>query len=264
MKSNRQQQILTLLTARGYTNVTELAARFNVTTETIRRDLNELEKENLVNRIHGGAIAASKRSPEVEYQNRGQYLIQEKKEIARCAADLINDGDTVIILSGTTTLAMAEFLQQKKNLTVITNSVLLCAELASTQDVELYIIGGKVRNGNYSISGPIAMENLTVFNPDKVVIGIGGISIEKGLTDHRMDETLLTRNCLKAGGTNIGLADHSKFGTITSYTIGPSHMLDYLITSDKTTESACAPFNKEGIHVIRAAADGKIGNELNE
>ena len=137
MKPNRQQQILTLLTARGYTNVTELAARFNVTTETIRRDLNELEKQNLVNRIHGGAIAAAKRTPELEYQNRGQFLIQEKKEIARCAADLINDGETVIILSGTTTLAMAEFLLQKKNLTVITNSVLLCAELAATQDIEL-------------------------------------------------------------------------------------------------------------------------------
>ena len=251
MKSNRQQQILNILTARGYTNVAELAARFNVTTETIRRDLNELEKENLVNRIHGGAIAAAKRAPEVEYQNRGQYLIQEKKDIARCAAELIDDGDTVIILSGTTTLAIAEFLLQKKNLTVITNSVLLCAELAAAKDIEIYIIGGKVRNGNYSISGPIAIENLNVFNPDKVIIGIGGISVEKGLTDHQMDETLLTRCCLKAAGTNIGLADHSKFGTITSYTIGPCRMLDYLITSEITPESACEPYVKEGIQVIR-------------
>lgn len=253
MKTNRKEQILNLLTARGYTNVTDLASRFNVTTETIRRDLNELEQENLVKRIHGGAIASAKRSPELEYQNRGHFLMEEKKSIAHCAADLINDGDTVIILSGTTTLAMAEFLLQKKNLTVITNSVLLCAELASTQDIELYIIGGKVRNGNYSISGPIAMENLTVFNPDKVVIGIGGISAEKGLTDHRLDETLLTRNCLKTAGITIGVADHSKFGTITSYTIGPSRMLNYLITSDRTTERACEPYTKEGIKVIRVA-----------
>ena len=251
MKTGRKQQILNLLTARGYTNVTELASRFNVTTETIRRDLNELEQENLVMRIHGGAIAAAKRSPEVEYQNRGQYLMQEKKDIARYAAELINDGETVIIMSGTTTLAMSEFLLQKKNLTVITNSILLCAELAASQNIEVFILGGKVRNGNFSVSGPISMENLSVFNPDKTIIGIGGISIEKGLTDHRMDETLLTRNCLKAAGMTIGVADHSKFGTITSYTIGPSRMLNYLITSDVTPESACAPYIKEGIHVVR-------------
>ena len=131
MKDNRKQQILNLLTARGYTNVTELASRFNVTTETIRRDLNELEQENLVKRIHGGAIAAAKRSSELEYQNRGQYLMQEKKDIARKAAELINDGETVVITSGTTTQAMAEFLLRKKNLTVVTNSVLLCADLAA-------------------------------------------------------------------------------------------------------------------------------------
>ena len=88
MKDNRKQQILSLLTARGYTNVTELAARFNVTTETIRRDLNELEQENLVKRIHGGAIAAAKRSSELEYHNRGQYLMQEKKDMNRSGADL--------------------------------------------------------------------------------------------------------------------------------------------------------------------------------
>ena len=251
MKKNRKEQILNLLTAQGYTSVSDLASRFNVTTETIRRDLNQLERENLVKRIHGGAIASEKRSPEVEYQNRGQFLREEKKNIAQYASGLINDGETVIILSGTTTLAMAEFLLQKKNLTVITNSILLCKELASTQDIELYILGGKVRNGNYSISGPIAMDNLAVFNPDKVVIGIGGISVEKGLTDHRMDETLLTRNCLKTAGTTIGIADHSKFGTITSYTIGPSHMLNYLITSEMTPENVCEPYIKEGIKVVR-------------
>lgn len=252
MKENRKQQIISLLTEGGYTNVTELAARFNVTTETIRRDLNELEQENLVKRIHGGAIATAKRSPELEYQNRGQYLMQEKKDIARQAADLINDGETVIITSGTTTQAMAEFLLRKKNLTVITNSVLLCAELASGQDIEVYILGGKVRNGNFSVSGPISMENLSVFNPDKTIIGIGGISIEKGLTDHRMDETLLTRSCLKAAGMTIGLADHSKFGTITSYTIGPTRLLQYLVTSVNTPETVCEPYIKEGIRVLRA------------
>ena len=252
MKENRKQKIISLLTAQGYTNVTELAARFNVTTETIRRDLNALEQENLVKRIHGGAIAAAKRSTEVEYQNRGQYLMQEKKDIARKAAELIHDGETVIITSGTTTLAMAEFLLQKKNLTVITNSVLLCAELAAGQDIEIYILGGKVRNGNFSVSGPISIDNLSVFNPDKTIIGIGGISIEKGLTDHRMDETLLTRNCLKAAPVTIGLADHSKFGTVTSYTIGPARMIQYLITTDLTPETACEPYILEGIRVIRA------------
>ena len=150
MKDNRKQQILNLLTARGYTNVTELASRFNVTTETIRRDLNELEQENLVKRIHGEAIAAAKRSSELEYQNRGQYLMQEKKDIARKAAELINDGETVVITSGTTTQAMAEFLLRKKNLTVVTNSVLLCADLAAGQGIELFMLGGKVRNGNFS------------------------------------------------------------------------------------------------------------------
>lgn len=257
MKENRKQQILSLLTSKGYTNVTEMASRFNVTTETIRRDLNELEQENLVKRIHGGAIAAAKRSSELEYQNRGQYLMQEKKGIARKAVEMINDGETVIIMSGTTTQAMAEFLIRKKNLTVITNSVLLCAELAASQDIEVYILGGKVRNGNFSVSGPISMENLSVFNPDKTIIGIGGISLEKGLTDHRMDETLLTRSCLKSAGVTIGVADHSKFGTVTSYTIGPARMLQYLVTSDITPETTCDPYIREGIRVIRAESTGE-------
>ena len=256
MKDNRKQQILNLLTARGYTNVTELTGLLNSSESTIRRDLNELEQENLVKRIHGGAIAAAKRSSELEYQNRGQYLMQEKKDIARKAAELINDGETVVITSGTTTQAMAEFLLRKKNLTVVTNSVLLCADLAAGQGIELFMLGGKVRNGNFSVSGPISIENLSVFNPDKTIIGIGGISLEKGLTDHRMDETLLTRSCLKAAGVTIGLADHSKFGTVTSYTIGPARMIQYLVTSDITPETVCEPYNREGIRVIRAESTG--------
>ena len=200
--------------------------------------------------------AAAKRSSELEYQNRGQYLMQEKKDIARKAAELINDGETVVITSGTTTQAMAEFLLRKKNLTVVTNSVLLCADLAAGQGIELFMLGGKVRNGNFSVSGPISIENLSVFNPDKTIIGIGGISLEKGLTDHRMDETLLTRSCLKAAGVTIGLADHSKFGTVTSYTIGPARMIQYLVTSDITPETVCEPYNREGIRVLRAESTG--------
>ena len=99
---------------------------------------------------------------------------------------------------------------------------------------------------NHSDSGCLY---LSVFNPDKTIIGIGGISIEKGLTDHRMDETLLTRNCLKAAGVTIGLADHSKFGTVTSYTIGPARMIQYLITSDLTPETVCEPYIREGVRV---------------
>lgn len=253
MSNRRKQQILSLLNSSGFLSAQDLAKHFNVSTETIRRDLVSMEEEGLLKKIRGGAVATTHTVSEIVYQNRKTLFPGEKREIARAAAELVKDGDTVIIMSGTTTLAMAEFLAEKKDLTVITNSILLAAELANYESINIHCLGGHVRNGNYSISGSLALQNAGIFNADKLITGVGGLTAEQGITDFILDEAMLLRCCMEAAAEVIALADHSKFDTSTMYNVCPAKRIQHLVTSSLVPSSTLEQYHKLGIQIHTAA-----------
>lgn len=249
MLKDRKPRIMQMLDAKGFVNVQELADHFGVTTETIRRDLASLEKAGLLNKVHGGAVATSQRTSEITYQNRKVMQAGEKTEIARRAAEMIHDGDTVIIMSGTTTLAMAEFLTGKKDLTVVTNSLLLAVALTEQPNVTVHVLGGSVRSGNYSLSGTLTTQMVGLFSATKLITGVGGLTPERGLTDHTLNDAILLRECIKASDELICLADHSKFGIIAQYNVCAAKQIGVLITSNKTPGVVCEHYRSLGVQV---------------
>lgn len=252
MGKNRKEQILSAINRAGFVSIQELMSRFCVSDETIRRDLKCMEVEGTVKRIRGGAVAVPQQTDEIVYQHRKNLLTEEKREIARLAAGLVHSGDTVIILSGTTTLALAEFLTEKKDLTVITNSVLLAAKLSNCPKIDTYCLGGRVRVGNYSLSGTIAEATVRLFNAKTLIIGIGGISYEHGLTDHHLEDATLVQTCAQHIEQVIVVADHSKFNVVAPFNSCEMSRVTHLVSSTLAPSFPHEYYQKFGIQVHQA------------
>lgn len=255
MQQERHEVIKELLSRAGFVNVQELVAKFHVSSETIRRDLECMEKEGLLKRVHGGAVSDLPHTSESAYQTRRGDHTKEKKAIAAAAAAFIADGDTILIAPGTTTLEVSTYLRQRKNLTVITNSLPVASELAGCPSIQVHFLGGIVQGEDYATSGITASENLNHFNPDKLIIGIAGITPEHGLTDYRSEESALLHLFTEKAPCVIGIADHSKFGTVSTFSICLADRLTHLITDDGTPDALSSPYKKMGVQVHLVSSD---------
>ena len=256
MQHKRHEGIKNLLAVAGFVGVQDLADRFNVTTETIRRDLEQMEIEGVAKRVRGGAVSTSKRAPsdtgiiyESAYIHRKEDFAAEKQAIASVAADMINDGDTVIITPGTTTQAVASLIHGKKDVTVITNSLPIAMELSDREGVSVFCLGGFARSENYSVVGDDVSDRISMFNANKLIMGIGGISAEAGLTDYRMDESSVIRAFINKAEYAIGVTDHSKIGKILRVNICPAARLDCLITDPGIEADQKQALERQGIEV---------------
>src|SRR2546429_5822516 len=179
----RQQQIEHIIKERQHVSVSELSAYFGVSEPTIRRDLQKLEIAGRVRRAHGGAIAVEQIVPEPPILQRlGEYA-EEKCRIGEAAAELVRDGETIFIGSGTTALELARHLAGKRALTVITNALSIANQLASNPDITLILTGGVLRHSELSMIGHIVEQTLKELRADKVFISMRAVSVEEGLTN---------------------------------------------------------------------------------
>lgn len=257
MKDERRSAIIEILDRSGFVNAQELSAKFNVTSETIRRDLEYIEREGIAHRVHGGAVSVRGSAKESAYQQRKGEHSSEKKAIAAFAAEMVSAGDTVLLAPGTTTLEVASFLRDKQDVTIITNSLPVAMELADSSGLNVFCLGGFLRAEDYSVSGVMALENLKVFNANKLITGIGGITLEHGLTDYRMDESALLRTFIDKAECVIGIADRSKFGKVLRYNICPAEKLTHLITDAETPKELYQPYEDAGVQIHLAPASEK-------
>lgn len=247
MKNKRQEIILKLLRENRMIKAKDLKQMFKVSMETIRRDLEFLEEEGYLSRVYGGAILKRFHGIEPEYGGRGIKNFEEKKKIALAATALVEDGDTIIIDVGTTTLEFAKHLYTFKNLTVLTNSIPIVVELKKSADIRTLIVGGEVRQGELSSSGCWAEEMISRFNVDKVFLGIGGIDGEKGVSDYHMEEANLRKYFIHSGQMLIGLADYSKFGVTALNKICEVSDFDYIVTDDRTPVKMVNQLKEKGV-----------------
>ncbi len=256
MRHARRESIKEILNSSGYVVAQELSIKFNVSSETIRRDLERLEQEGDAQRVHGGAISIRRYMNESAYQSREKEHAIEKHAIAEAAAKMVCEGDTVLIAPGTTTLEVASLLHDKNNVTVITNSLPIAMELANTPNINVFCLGGQVQGDDYSASGVMAVQNLEIFNVNKLILSIGGITPDKGLTDYRVNESAMIRYFIERVDCIIGVADHSKFGIVSRYIICPASRLDHLITDSGTPEIVYRPYQEAGVqvHVVHCDA----------
>ena len=248
----RQKQILSLLSKQGRLSVSEIVEQFSISEATARRDLETLAAQGKAQRVHGGVIAAEQAPPELPILQREGEQADEKAGIGRAAAELITDGETVFLGSGTTVLEAAKHLRDRKNLTVITNSLPVLNALAGIKDITVVSLGGQLRDSELSFIGHITEQALAEVRVDKVVIGTRGISLEHGLTNDYLQETLTDRAILKIGHEVIVLADHTKVNRVSTVLLAPLNAMQTFVTDSSADKKFVQTLKKNGINVIVA------------
>ncbi|GHU05931.1 DeoR family transcriptional regulator [Spirochaetia bacterium] len=260
MQHERRMDIVERIKRLKTVKVQDLMGHYQVSIETIRRDLEFLEEKGQLQRVYGGAILRGYYSAaEPAHEDREQTNSREKKAIGKQAAALINDGDSLFLDYGTTTGVMVRHLGDRKNLTILTNALLIARELVQIAPKpngwRVILLGGELREDEFTVSGALAEANLKDFYVTKTFIGVGGISVEAGLTDYYLQEVGTHRLAIERANMVIGLADHSKFGITTLNRICPADKLDVLVTDWGTPEAVLEEYRALGIRVLSAAEE---------
>lgn len=246
----RQQKIILLLDRKQRISVTEICEVFSISEATARRDLEVLTEQNNLRRVHGGAIKIIQAPPELPILIRESEQALEKKGIGKAAADLIQDGDTVFLGSGTTVLEVARALRDCKGLTVVTNSLPVLNTLSSIPEITLIALGGMLRVSELSFIGHITEQALAEVRADKVVIGIRAIHLEHGLTNDYLPETMTDRAILKAGREVIVVADHTKINVVSTAFLAPITSIHKLVTDGNSPQDFLEELQDRGVGVI--------------
>jgi DeoR/GlpR family transcriptional regulator of sugar metabolism len=256
MQSERRRKIVEMVQESGSRSVVDLCGLFDVSEMTIRRDLRDLDREGLLRRVHGGAVSNIGRSYEPPYPVRATRNDDRKKAIGRRAAELVLDGDSIALDIGTTTLEIARALHGKRNLTVVTASLPIANEIVSslslTSDVRLILTGGIVRSGELSMIGHIAARTYADFHVDKAFIGVGGMSLEDGLTEYNLEDALVKKPLLQNAHQRIVVADSSKIGRTTFTSVAPLSMVNTYITDSDIDRDTLKSLQAMGIEVLIA------------
>lgn len=251
LTAERLQQIEHILKERQHMRVAELSQYLGVSEPTIRRDLQKLEEMGRVKREHGGASALRQAFPEPPIGYRVTECAAEKRRIGRAAAQLVNNGETIFLGSGTTTLEVARHLDGKKNLTIITNALTIANQLASNSEINLIITGGVLRHSEASMIGHIVEQTLKELRADKVFISMRAISVEEGLTNADPLETVTDRVIIQFAREIILVADHSKFNRAATGFVAPITAIHKIVTDDLAPTETIQQLKKMGIDVIQ-------------
>ena len=250
MAEERRTQILQIVRTTGRAKVNELTHLFNTSAVTIRNDLNELHQRGLVVRSHGGAMLPDSILREPPVLERLKEHSDEKQRIGARAAALINDGETIILDSGTTTLEIARHLKKKQALHVITNGVNIAAELLDARDVQTFIVGGTVRGESASISGRFSEEMFDQFSADKLFLSGAGCDLEFGVSGANLEETMVNRAMLRISREIILVADASKFSKRSMTRIVPFSEIDTVISDTGLGEETQVKLRALGCNLI--------------
>ena len=251
-KVERKEKIRQFIHEAGRATVAELCDRFGVSEATARRDLKELGAEGVVRRVHGGAVRPDALTPEPPVLERAHEQAEAKTCIGQAAAALIADGETVFLGSGSTVLAVARHLKQRRNLTVISNSLPVINLLADAPDITVIALGGLLRPSELSLIGYLAEQSLAELRADKVVMGIRAVHLEHGLTNDYLPETMTDRAIVRLSARVILVADHTKFGQTATAYVASLSVVDTVVTDTGIAPEVVQGLAEAGIRVIVA------------
>lgn len=237
-------------------SVQELCDLFKVSESTVRRDLSELENRKLLKRTHGGAVFLEAVGFEPTYSEKEDKYREEKQYIAKKAADLIEDGDSLIIDSGTTTLYLASELAKFKDLTVVTNSINLIQKLSSMRNINIMSTGGMLRTNTMALVGPVAEASLDKIRADKAFIATNGLNAEFGLTTPNIIEASIKKKMMSAAEQAFILADHTKIGRISFAKFGDLQDIDACITGKSVTDKQKQELDSKNVKLYISEPNG--------
>ncbi len=250
--AERHHTILDLLIDAGSVSVADLVERFDVSEMTVRRDLEELERKGLLRRVHGGAVSNRGRSYEPPFMRRSAEHQAEKERIGAAAAALVRNGDSIALDVGTTTLAVARHLADRRDLTVLTPSFPAASLLANRPGIRLILTGGILRSGEHSLVGRLAERAVQEFYIDKLFLGVGSIDCDAGLTEFNLEDALVKRAMLRSAKETIVVADASKFGQVAFAVVAPVNVVNCVVTDTSIDPDIQQRLETMGIEFVLA------------
>lgn len=230
LANQRKDKILELLKEDGSAKVVNLAKLFKVTEVTIRQDLEKLEKEGLVLREHGGAFLKNMETQVRSFSLTHQDNLDKKELIAKKCLEFIDDGDTIILDSGSTTTEIAKKLKGVKNLTVITNALNIALMLGVEPGIEVIMTGGEFKPPTLSLTGQKAADFFNGLNVHKLFLATAGLSLKAGLTYPSISDLVVKKAMINAAETTYLVADSTKIGKSSFASLGALSLIDYIIT----------------------------------
>lgn len=253
----RQEAILHQLQEAGSVTIDELCSTLEASVATIRRDLEDLEARSHLRRIRGGAVPIGPLFYEpfrhdASFQDKVTSFGDEKRRIARVAAQMVQEGMTVALSGGTTTTEVVRSLKMLTGISIITNTVNVAMELSNRKDIEVIVTGGHLRGNWFTLVGPIANAATDMLFADIMFIGVDGITAEHGLTCTNSSEAELLRKLAQHSKIKVVVADHSKLGVASKWLLCPATEIDRFITDSGASDEVIAPFEKLGVIVTRA------------
>ena len=249
LNEERRRSILETLHRDGRVLVTELAKQFRTSQITIRKDLEVLDSQGVIQRTHGGALpvqAGALLDPTL--REKEKLHRKEKTHIATAAAKLVEEGESVLLDSGTTTTAIARALKDARKLTVITNATNIAAELAGT-NIEVILTGGTLRKNSFSLVGPLAEQTLRQLRADILFLGVDGFDTKAGLFTPNVLEAQVNRIMVEIASRTIAVCDSSKFGRRSLCNIGPLTAVHQVITDKNISKHDLKNLREAGIAV---------------
>jgi DeoR family transcriptional regulator, fructose operon transcriptional repressor len=247
----RRQEIAVVVRQNGRGDVSSLAGRFQVTPETIRRDLTDLEQRNVLRRVHGGAIPIERFRAEPTVTEKAATMAREKRRIASAALALVPHQGTALLDAGTTTLALAEVFPDRE-LTVFTNALPVGLELAARRNLQLYVIGGRVRGRTLAHVDEWALRYLADLRVDVAFVGTNALTVERGLSTPDPAEAAVKRAMCRAAQQVVVLADHSKLGEEDAVRFASIEEVDVVVTDDGLLPAQRKELEEADVEVVIA------------
>lgn len=248
MNQKRRSQIAQMLEEQQAITNKELMECFGISIETVRRDLAYLEKKGVLSRVYGGAVKKEVARTEPLYAKRQGNNGKEKAAIAEATQTLIKENDIVFFDLGTTVEAVAKKIDKAKNIHAFTNAI-RTAVVLSDICTDVILTGGKIRCGELSLSGYLTQANISGFNIDKAIIGVGGIT-EEGISDFIPEEAGVRSQVIRNANKVIALADYTKFGVRAMCRVCSLEEIDILVTDENAPKDFLQKLEKKGIQII--------------
>lgn len=252
LPNQRKEKIIEMLKEDGSAKVAELARIFKVTEVTIRQDLEKLESEGLIIREHGGAFLKNVADQVQSFSLANQDNLDKKAIIAQKCLEFIEDGDTIILDSGSTTTEIAKLLRGYKNLTIITNALNIAMMLGIEPNIEVIMTGGEFKPPTLSLTGQKAADFFKGLNVQKLFLATAGISLKAGLTYPSISDLVVKKAMIDAAETTYLVADSTKIGKSALASLGALSLIDYIITDEGIEEKHKQVFKDNEIELIIA------------
>ena len=247
----RRRRIVEMVNQQGRVTVDELVALFDISAVTIRADLEALDRAGTISRSHGGALPAAPATLDTPLNIKETRHHAQKRRIGQAAARLIEDGDTIILDSGSTTVEIARQIRQQKwtSLTVITNALNIAMELSALPSVRVMMLGGLLRQTSYSLAGPDAEQALSRLSADRLFLGVDGLDPDVGVTTPDPLEASLNALMIRVSRETVAVLDASKLGQRSLSVITPVDKLHQVITDSSAPSGVVEKLRQAGVEV---------------